>query len=193
MHSDVGSLLARQTASSSWRRAGRIPRWPHVAAFPRRSPILSGPTSALFAAAIGIYILFHCRKYFLEWILAALAAVVPFLTYNVLVYGRVLQPYFTQQVFLPLAPSSISRLIVALAGQCISPSRGLFVFSPFLLFSVYGAVAAIRRRWETPLTYYLIAALLAHWLVISAFLDWTPVTLMAHDISRMCCRSLCFF
>lgn len=41
---------------------------------------------------------------------------------------------------------------VGLAGQLISPSRGIFIFSPFLLFSVVGACAIWRRSepgWRT--------------------------------------------
>ena len=32
---------------------------------------------------------------------------------------------------------------------------------------------AFRQRWQTPLTHYLAAILVLHWIAISAFADWT--------------------
>ncbi len=43
-------------------------------------------------------------------------------------------------------------LVVGLAGQLISPSRGIFIFSPFLLFSIWGMWMIWRRSesvWRT--------------------------------------------
>jgi hypothetical protein len=131
------------------------------------------PTGAIAVAVLGLYVLVHRRKWFRKWVLLALATAAPFLIYNFALYRRPLQPYFTQQGFLQLVASNAGPFLLAMAGQAISPSRGLFVFSPFLLFALWGIATAFRRKWEAPLTHYLAAILLLHWIAISAFANWT--------------------
>ncbi len=46
---------------------------------------------------------------------------------------------------------------VGFAGLLVSPSRGLFVFSPFFLFAIAGAAIAIRRPGKWPIAPYLAA------------------------------------
>ena len=117
--------------------------------------------------------LVHHREQFRKWLVLAACTAIPFLAQSVLVYHWPLAPYFVAQRFLDVSPGSLPRLLAALAGQCISPSRGLFTFSPFLLFSLAGMYLAFRRGWQTPLVYYLAAGVALHWMAISAFGDWT--------------------
>ena len=131
------------------------------------------PTGAIAAAVLGVYICVHHRAWLGKWMLLAAATAAPFFAYNFALYRRPLQPYFTQQNFLQPVAGNAGRFLTAMAGQSISPSRGLFVFSPFLLFAVWGIRMAFRRKWEAPLTHYLAAILLLHWIAISAFADWT--------------------
>jgi hypothetical protein len=131
------------------------------------------PTGAIEVAVLGLFVFIHHRQWFRKWLLLAAATAAPFVAYNFALYRRLLQPYFTQQNFLEPAVRNAGRFFVALAGQCFSPSRGMFVFSPFLLFALLGIWMAFRRNWQTPLTHYLAAILLLHWIAISAFADWT--------------------
>ncbi len=131
------------------------------------------PTGAIAVAVLGLYIFAHRRAWFRKWALLAAATAAPFVIFNLALYRRPLQPYFTQQQFLQPGIDNAGRFLLALAGQCISPSRGLFVFSPFLIFAVWGIGMALRRKWETPLTRYLAAILALHWVAISAYTDWT--------------------
>lgn len=131
------------------------------------------PTAAIVISAVGMYVLCHQRSQFLRWLSLAIAAASPFVIYNLAIYHRLLQPNYTTQHLLQLSFSSLPRFLNALAGQCISPSRGLLVFSPFFIFSVAGVWFAMRRNWETPLVYYCATAILLHWFAISAFADWT--------------------
>jgi len=59
-----------------------------------------------------------------------------------------------------------------LLGNLISPARGLFVFSPVLIFAISGFVLAMRQREQRPLhlTFGLIIVL--HWLAVSHFNPW---------------------
>ncbi len=131
------------------------------------------PTAAVLVAGFGAYVVFHHRDRFWKWAALAVVSAAPFLLYNLDVYGAPLSPYYTKQPMLPLELTSIGRFLTAFAGQVVSPSRGLFIFSPFLVFSVAGLWMAIRKRWQAPLVYYLAAMLALHWIAISLFADWT--------------------
>jgi hypothetical protein len=130
------------------------------------------PASGLVFAAVSVYVLIHHRPQFLKWLLVSGVMAAPFLARNYSIYHRGLQSYFVQPWFLPPKPENFARIFIALAGQCVSPSRGLFIFSPFLLFSIAGVWLALHRKWMTPLVYYLAAALMLHWFLISDFAYW---------------------
>ncbi len=131
------------------------------------------PTSSIILAAVGAYVLIHHRRQFLAWLLVAAATAVPFLAYNFRIYHRPLPSYFLLSLFLAPTPANLGRILNGFAGTILSPSRGLFIFSPFLLFSLAGAWLSFRRKWMTPLTYYLAAAVVLHWVAISDFAYWT--------------------
>ena len=131
------------------------------------------PTGMVLVGAMAAYVFFHHRGRFVKWALAAAAVAAPFLVYYASIYGIPLPPYYTHHNVLAPVAGNAGRFLSAFAGQGFSPSRGMFVFSPFLLFSVAGIVLAWRRRWQTPLAWYLAAVLLLHWVLISAFADWT--------------------
>jgi hypothetical protein len=131
------------------------------------------PTGAIAVAMLGLFVFIHHREWFPKWALLGAATAAPFVAFNLALYHRPLQPYFTQQGFLEPTVRNAGRFLAAMAGQCISPSRGLFVFSPFLLFAGWGIWTAFRRNWQAPLAYYLAAILLLHWIAISAYADWT--------------------
>jgi hypothetical protein len=154
-------------------RAERSPRLLPWTAIPFAIAYFVRPTSSLVLAPVGAYVFFHHRRSFLHWAGLATAAAAPFVGYYVAVYRRLLPPYYVSHVLVPISWDGLRHFLIALAGHCISPSRGVFVFSPFLLFSVAGIVLAFRKRWVAPLSYYLVAALVLHWFAISAFADWT--------------------
>jgi hypothetical protein len=131
------------------------------------------PTMGIVLALVGAYVLLHHRRQFPKWLLAAVIAAAPFLAYNLVIYHQLLQSYFMLSLFLAPTPSNFARILSAFAGTVLSPSRGLFIFSPFLMFSIAGIWLAVRRKWMTPLTCYLAAAPALHWLALSDFVYWT--------------------
>jgi hypothetical protein len=131
------------------------------------------PTAAILVVGFAAYIFVYHRDRFWKWAVLALVSAAPFVLYNLSVYGLPLSPYYTKQPTLPLEFDSIGRFLSAFAGQAVSPSRGLFIFSPFLLFSIAGLWIAIRKRWQAPLVYFLAGMLMLHWIAISLFADWT--------------------
>ncbi len=101
---------------------------------------LMRPTNALSVAILTLYVWWKYRYYFLTYFLLSSLVAIPFLLFNEFMYHALLSPYYT------LGSLGIPRHISqAVVGMLISPSRGLFVFSPVLLFSVYGMAISLRR------------------------------------------------
>ncbi len=129
------------------------------------------PTNSLAVALFGIYFLINYRRQ--TWFYAAgvLVVLIPYVTQNWVVYQNLFPPY-SYQLFERLAtPATFGE---GLAGTLISPGRGLFVFTPVFLFSIWGAVLAIRKGGfsASNLDLYLIAIVLGQWIATSLFEDW---------------------
>ena len=59
---------------------------------------------------------------------------------NLEIYGAILPRYY-----LGLSYAGQPSFLTALLGNLVSPSRGLFIYSPVLLFSVTGFIFALRE------------------------------------------------
>lgn len=125
------------------------------------------PPDAVLAAALGAYGLFWAGR---RAALLAVAAALPMglvLLYNLGVaghfaggYGRVADPSFFRH-----------GLLSGLGGLLFSPARGLFVFSPFLLFLVLAWRHLPRDRGERGLTLAMSAGV-ALQVLLYARTDW---------------------
>jgi hypothetical protein len=54
----------------------------------------------------------------------------------------------------------------------ISPGRGLFIFTPVLIFSIVGIILKARRASLTSLDIALCCIIFLHWIAISSFPHW---------------------
>ena len=63
-------------------------------------------------------------------------------------------------------------MAVALAGNLVSPARGLFIFCPLVVLSVVGVVVRWRAGELTAFWKALAVIPVVHWIVISAFKHW---------------------
>jgi hypothetical protein len=125
------------------------------------------PTDSLFVLIFTTYVAIRHRRYLGYYLLAAAPVAAIFLAYNLSIYHAILSPYYQS----PLAgfyPSNWSKLATGLAGNLISPSRGLFVYTPVFLLAVW---SMLRQKWETPLSPWLTALALIHWLAVSAYIE----------------------
>lgn len=127
------------------------------------------PTNSLsFALLMGItFLRFKTNRYFWYGILLAIVLFGCFLAFNIRVHGALL-PYYYQSSRLSFGPTFAEALV----GNLISPNRGLFVFTPVLLFSLYGVFLKLRHKSFDVLDATLIAIILLHWVVISALPHW---------------------
>lgn len=149
---------------------------------PRRPPLLLAiglvlgfsylvrPTNALAVGFFGLYLLLNEPRRVWLYIVGVAAVVAPYVVSNWLSYGNVFPPY-SYQLFERLATPRV--FAEGLAGTLVSPARGLFIFTPVLLFSLYGIYLRLKRQLNLRnLDLYLAAILLTHWIVISLFEDW---------------------
>jgi hypothetical protein len=122
------------------------------------------PTSAILAVAAAAHLLLASRRAFVACAAAAAPVAIAIASYNLYWFGSPL--LFGQTVVGPglaLALTGVADqwqtpLRVGVPGLLVSPSRGLFVFSPFLLAALPGAVLAFRRPEHAPLRPLAIGA-----------------------------------
>ncbi len=145
----------------------RRPALVQYASLPLAFSFVVRPTNAISIAAFTLFVVMRRRRYLVRYLAWSLVVVVPFLAYNLAVYREVLAPYYSAQ-----RVGAAVHFAEALAGNLVSPGRGLFVFCPVLAFSVYGIVRSLRSRGDHLLDVLLVGTIILHWLVISSFPHW---------------------
>jgi hypothetical protein len=91
------------------------------------------PDSILLLPIIG-YVVWYERQNLPVYAISAAATGLPFLVYNLSVFGNVFGGYSQNLGFFSVGPGSIGNF----AGLLIAPNVGLLVFSPVLVLSVFG-------------------------------------------------------
>jgi hypothetical protein len=125
------------------------------------------PTNAIALAFFGLWVLV-CRRRAVVWFAAGAAVVLAvFGAVNLATYGSVLPPYYAAQRL-----GNTPHLAEALAGNLVSPGRGLLLFSPVLVLAAAGLVVKLRRRTADGLDLVLAGSVAAHWVAISSFPRW---------------------
>ncbi|MHB1326126.1 MAG: hypothetical protein ACYC0L_07990 [Thermoleophilia bacterium] len=125
------------------------------------------PTNSLSILLLTVFVFIQYRKYFVSYILWSLFIAVPFLIYNLKIYGSLLSPYYSPQRI-----GSSPTFLEALAGNLVSPGRGLFIYSPILLLSILGIFIKVRKGQLEKLDGFLISIIILHWITISSFPHW---------------------
>jgi hypothetical protein len=124
------------------------------------------PTNAIPAVVLSAFVLIAHRRRVVPYALWMLPIAIPAVGFTLSIYHSVLPPYY--------APGKIGHggtFATALVGTVASPNRGLFVFSPILLLSVYGAWLKLRRDRDL-LDGALVVIVLLHWLAVASFPIW---------------------
>lgn len=123
------------------------------------------PTDSLFVVVFTAYVAVRHRRYLVPYLLAAAPMAAIFLAYNWSIYHEILSPYYHSRLD-GFYPRNWPVFTEALAGNLISPSRGLLIFTPVFAFSIYSMA---RGLWRAPLAGWLAALALAHWVVVSSY------------------------
>jgi hypothetical protein len=128
------------------------------------------PNGSIVIVAVTIYLLLFHRKRFAYYALTGALWLAGFIAYSWTHFGKPLPSYYRPgRLRFDLLPE-------ALAGNVLSPSRGLFIYVPVLLFVLY---LLIRFRQFLPLTrlvWLSLAICVLHILFVSMFAnlwgDW---------------------
>ena len=140
------------------------------AALPLGLAYITRPTTAPLIAILSVYVLVRHRRQAPAFALIGLTIAGIFCAWSHYMYGALLPPYY--RGFQPQTVR-IAGLIwdpfSALVGNLVSPNRGLFVFVPVFVFSVWGIVHAFRSNGRhTALLRALAIVVVAHWVMISS-------------------------
>lgn len=107
-----------------------------------------------------------------RWGLTALVgAVIPFLWLvwiDMRTWGVPLAPYYTSGQRLGMSHS----FLAGLAGNLVSPARGLFVWSPFVVIALPAALSALRSPRRDVVLSVCVATTFLHWIAISTPRPW---------------------
>lgn len=127
------------------------------------------PTNAISIFFIGLYILWNYRASGWPYFLTQGVFFLLFFLLNFQEFGFILPPYY-----MPQRLQGNSTFWQALAGNLISPSRGLLVYSPVFILSFLGMFLLFREKklQLTQLAPYFILILAAHWIAVSSFRPW---------------------
>lgn len=99
------------------------------------------PDSVLLLPVIG-YVVWYERQNLAAYTVSAAATGLPFFLYNFTIFGNVFGGYRQNLDFFSFGLSSIGNFF----GLLIAPNVGLLVFSPVLIFSVYGYLKRDRVK-----------------------------------------------
>lgn len=125
------------------------------------------PTNLIPLAAFSLWVLVCHRRRVWAYAAGAAAVMIPFTLVNLRAWGSVLPPYYSGNRL-----GGTSSPLEALAGNLVSPARGLLVFSPVLALAAVGVWRRMRRRGLDGLDVALVVCVVLHWVAISTFPHW---------------------
>ncbi|HKE55345.1 MAG TPA: hypothetical protein VKB46_01545 [Pyrinomonadaceae bacterium] len=125
------------------------------------------PTNAIQIAAITVYLLIYHRRYFIPYAVTGAVWFAGFIFYSWHNYHRLLPAYYQSN---RLQQSDL--FWTALAGNLISPGRGLLVYVPVLFFVGYLLVRYWRYVRFQRLVVMSLVICVVHLVAISSFPHW---------------------
>ncbi|HEY3844041.1 MAG TPA: hypothetical protein VGL48_12395, partial [Acidimicrobiales bacterium] len=161
------SMLCLALAAYFALRSKEEPRFAAWMGLPLGAAYFMRPTSSIPIVILSLWVLVCRRRQLLSYLagLGAMLGAFVFVSENT--YHTLVPPYY--------ADGSLSRFrfpAASLAGELVSPARGLLVFSPVIVLAVVGVVIARRRQALDGLSVALSAVIIAHWFVVSSAYDW---------------------
>ncbi len=140
-------------------------RW--LAALPLAMAYVTRPTYAVHILLMSGYVFVYERKSFVRYVLLGFGVAALFVLFSLQIYGHFLPPYYSQGRIL------FRNFFQALAANVVSPNRGLFIFTPIFLGSVYGMYTAFRYPTKVSPLFRLFSIMaIAHWMIVSTTRNW---------------------
>jgi len=129
------------------------------------------PTNAIALVLFSLYVLYCNKDNYQRIVKYCILTILPLLLFaalNLSIYHAFLPPYFFAERITHISPLFFEALI----GNIISPARGLLIFSPIFLLSIYGIYLKIKTKTFVTLDLIIIATIFSHWMVISMYPHW---------------------
>jgi hypothetical protein len=134
------------------------------------------PTTVLMAAVFATYVLrTESLRSIVRYLGVGSAVVAAVLVYNVTIFdspqGGYAEINRTHAKWHGVAETWTPSVVTGLLGLLVSPSRGLFVYSPILLLALPGVLKGLRGRPEGMLP-YLSVGVIASLLLLGSYTVW---------------------
>lgn len=127
--------------------------------------VANRPPNVIVVAFIALYIVVQYRSRSWKFFIFPPCVATVYLWYNFYYFG-------TPTGTLGLHSDWSTPLYEGVAGLLVSPSRGLFVYTPWTLFSVWGVIRIWSSRQWSPLLRYLSLGVLGELLLYAKWGDW---------------------
>lgn len=124
------------------------------------------PTNAVHILAVSVYVLVYHRRLFIPYALTGAAWFAGFVFYSWHNFGQLLPSYYQSSRL------NFSVFWTALAGNLVSPARGLLVYVPVLLFVAYLLVRYWKHVRLQRLVVLSLAIIVGHLIAVSGFPHW---------------------
>jgi hypothetical protein len=138
-----------------------------LAGLPLGFAVFNRPVNMLIVVPLAAVILWRFRRAILPFCAAAAVPAALMVWYSIYYWGSVTT--FGQY---PSGDLFTGRMGPGIAGLLVSPSRGLFVFTPLFLFSAVMLVVVLRHPRRDPLLTAMAASILMTLLLYSKWYSW---------------------
>ncbi len=157
----TGELLLAVVLFAAPRAAERA-RWSNVAGICCALMAFNRPADGMMAIAVSAYFVLQAKTW-KPFLATAVTMSAVWLAYNVAVYGAVTGGYASMS-----AGHYVSdTMLDGVAGLLVSPTKGLFVFSPFLLLLLAASPKRFPEDTQKRLAVLLLAGLICELIVYS--------------------------
>ena len=123
------------------------------------------PSAAVSILAVTAYVLLNHRRSFLLYALAGSFWALVLAVYSWIHFGHLLPRYYREQLV-------IDNPWISLTGSLVSPSRGLLIYVPVLLFVFYLLVRYWKEIVFKRLVWLALLVVLAHFIMLSSIKTW---------------------
>lgn len=117
------------------------------------------PTNAVPLAVASVWVAWNHPRRLGVFLSGVALVLLPFFAANRHIYGVWLSPYYH-----PAHHQGNPFVLEAFLGGLVSPGRGLFVYSPIVLFAIAGIALLIRRHRFTSLDGSILLTVFLYWL-----------------------------
>jgi len=125
------------------------------------------PTNAIALALLTSLVVLRYKRQLPGFLLTTAIPTALFVLHSKSIWGSLLPPYYQ-----PGRLMGESALAEALAGNLVSPARGLLIFTPVVLVAGFGMVAGLAKGATRTLDTLLVLTVILHWIIISTFPHW---------------------